>query len=74
MQIDDKLIEQANLIAESGEDAEAVIAKAIAKLAWERQEVAAVQQGVDDYEAGRHRPYEEFAAEFFAERGITPQR
>lgn len=76
MQIDlpNETIEQAKSLAEEGEDASAVIAKALEKLAWERQEVAAVMEGVADYQAGRHRPYEEFAAEFMAERGITREQ
>ena len=74
MTIDQKLIDKANRIARDGEDAETVIAHALANLAWERQEVAAVQQSIDEYNAGRRRPYEEFAAEFFAELGLTRER
>lgn len=46
----------------------------VERLAAEADEVAAVQEGIDAFERGEHRPYEEFAAEFMSERGIKPQR
>lgn len=73
MTINERLIERANSIAFEGEDAEAVIARALANLAWERQEVAAVQEGVDAYQEGRHRPAQDFFDEFFGELGLPPQ-
>lgn len=72
MTIDDELIAKANLIAREGEDAKMVIAEAIAKLTWERQEAAAVEEGIDAYSQGRHRPAEQFFDEFMAELGLTP--
>lgn len=67
-------VKLANSLTTADQDAAAVISEALERMAWERQEVAAVMEGVADYEAGHHRPYEEFAAEIFAERGITPER
>ncbi len=50
------------------------VAAYVEKLAIEADEIAAVQEGIAAYQAGDHRPYEEFAAAFMAERGIEPKR
>lgn len=67
-------IDLAKSLATGDGDAAAVIGEALTKLAWERQEVAAVKEGIDAYERGDHEPYEEFAARLMQERGITPGR
>jgi predicted transcriptional regulator len=46
----------------------------VERLAGEAEEVAAVQEGIDAYNRGEHRPVEEFMDEFLSERGIKPQR
>ena len=72
MQIDlpDETIAKAKSLAGEGEDAAVVIGKALDNLAWERQEVAAVMEGIEAYERGDHEPYEDFARRLFAERGL----
>lgn len=63
------LIERANRLAIAGESTAAVFAKAIDRLEWEAVEVAAVQEGMEAYRAGNHRPLEEFGADL-RERGV----
>lgn len=70
----EEVIAHANRLAIADEDAAAVIAQALSALESQRAEISAVQEGMADYEAGRHRPYQEFAAEILAERGIPPTR
>lgn len=72
MQIDlpDQTIDLANQLASGEEDAAAVIGVALTKLAWERQEIAAVQEGIDAYQRGDHEPYEAFAERLFRELKI----
>lgn len=76
MQIDlpPETIELANQLSTDDKDAATVIAEVLAKEVWERQEVAAVQEGIDAYKAGKHRPADEFFNEFMAEQGITPPK
>lgn len=46
----------------------------VEKLAAEAPEVAAVQEGIDAYQAGDHRPLEEFGKELRDQHGIaTPE-
>lgn len=71
IELPDKAIELANSLAGDDQDAAAIITEALARLAWERREVAAVQEGIDAYKNGDHRPWDEFAAEFAAKHGIT---
>ncbi len=47
-----------------------VLRKAIAALEQQELEVAAIQEGVDDMEAGRYRPWEEVKAELDAKYGF----
>lgn len=70
----EEVVEQANRLAVAGEDAAAVIAHALIVLESQREEISAVQEGMEDYAAGRFRAYEDFSAEILAERGIDPQR
>jgi predicted transcriptional regulator len=76
MQIDlpDAVIEQARRLAGANEDAADVIARALESWEWEGGEVAAVQQGIADYEAGDHEPWEDFSGRLMAERRITPEQ
>lgn len=73
MQIDlaAETVELANSLATETKDAASVIAEALPQLAWQRQGVAAAQEGIEAYKAGRHSPWDEFAAEFAAKHGIT---
>lgn len=72
IELPDKAVELAKRLASDQQDTAAVITEALAKMAWERQEVAAIQEGIDAYQAGRHRPVEEFLNEFMTEVGLTP--
>ncbi|QDT67956.1 hypothetical protein MalM25_08650 [Planctomycetes bacterium MalM25] len=72
IELPDKAIELANRLADDKQDAATVITEALAKMAWERQEVAAIQEGIDAYQTGQHRPVDEFLNEFMAEVGLTP--
>ncbi len=74
MKIDlsDDAVRLAESLATDDKDAAAVIVEALTRLAWERQEVAAVEEGIEAYRSGRHRPVEEFMIEFMLENGITP--
>jgi predicted transcriptional regulator len=46
------------------------VAAFLEQLAAEAREVAAVQEGIDDYKAGRFRPIEEFGEEHRERYGI----
>lgn len=74
MQIDlpSNLIDQAKSLAGEGEDTAAVFAEALKTLAWERQQVAAVQEGIDAYKRGDYEPLEDFDRRFREEHGIRP--
>jgi predicted transcriptional regulator len=59
-----------------GEDPEAVAATVLAEaLEWEAQDraeaVEGMQRGLDDFEAGRYRPFSEFAAEQRSGRNLS---
>ncbi|TWT88548.1 hypothetical protein Mal64_20310 [Pseudobythopirellula maris] len=43
-------------------------------LEWQAQEVAAVQEGIDAYEAGDFEPWDVFSARMKAELGIPSDR
>ncbi|MBA3480199.1 MAG: hypothetical protein H0T51_00155 [Pirellulales bacterium] len=47
-----------------------VLRKAIAALERQELDAAAIQEGVDDMEAGRYRPWEEVKAELDAKYGF----
>jgi predicted transcriptional regulator len=49
---------------------EEVLRKALAVLNRYEQDVAAIQEGVDDMEAGRYRPWEDVKAELDAKYGF----
>lgn len=34
----------------------------------------AIQQGIDDYEAGRHRPFDDFDRDFRERNGLPPRQ
>lgn len=51
-------------------DMEAVLRQALATLNAREQEIAAIQEGIDDMNAGRVRPLREFDREFRAANGI----
>jgi predicted transcriptional regulator len=51
-------------------DMDAVLRQALAALTWREGEIAAIQEGIDDLEAGRVRPLREFDREFRAANGI----
>lgn len=74
MQIDlpEEVVERANKLAADGEDAAAVLTKALERMEFEAQEVAAVMEGVKAYQEGRHRPFEEFDREIREEFGFRP--
>lgn len=71
VELPDDVLRRAALLAGEGEDAAAVIAKAIERLEWETAEVAAVQEGIDAYQRGEHEPWEDFARRFRDENGIS---
>lgn len=76
MQIDlpPETVELANSLTTDDKDAAAVISEAVAKMAFEQQEVAAVMEGVAAYERGDYEPWEDFSRRFKEENGISPQR
>ncbi|HEX6962430.1 MAG TPA: hypothetical protein VF175_11220 [Lacipirellula sp.] len=51
-------------------DMEAVLRQALASLDAREQEIAAIQEGIDDMNAGRVRPLREFDREFRIANGI----
>ena len=59
-----------NSLTTDDKDVVVIINEALERMAWERQEVAAVMEGVEDYKAGRYRPLEEFGKEIQEEFGI----
>lgn len=73
MQIDvpDHIVEKARRLAQHGEDAALVFEIALDSLARERQEVAAVLEGVAAYERGDHEPWDDFSKRFRQENGIA---
>ena len=76
MQIDlpAETVELAKSLTTPDKDTATVIGEALAKLARERQEVAAVMEGVAAFESGDHEPWDDFAKRFKAENGITPEQ
>jgi Arc/MetJ-type ribon-helix-helix transcriptional regulator len=50
---------------------EEVLRKALRALKWWDQEVAAIQEGVEDMEAGRVKPLREFDCEFRERKNIS---
>lgn len=56
---------------EEGMTEAGVIELALEKLEWQDREIAAIQEGIDDCEAGRVRDVAEFDAEFRKKHGIT---
>lgn len=48
-----------------------IIGRALDLLDAEEQEVAAIQAGIDDWQAGRVRPFDEFDREFRLKHGIA---
>ena len=51
---------------------EDLLLDALAALAERRDDIAAIQAGIDDMEAGRMRPLEEVDAEIRAKHGFPP--
>ena len=47
-----------------------VLRKAMAALQQRELDLAAIQEGIDDFEAGRYRPWEEVKAELDAKYGF----
>lgn len=74
IELPDEAIEKARQLARDGEDAAAVFVTALERLERDRQEVAAIQEGIDAYQAGHHRPVDAFFDELMAEEGLTPPR
>jgi predicted transcriptional regulator len=48
-----------------------VIRQALDSLDWQDQERAAIQEGIDAWQAGKVRPWAEFDAEFRAKNNIA---
>lgn len=69
IELPDSAIATANQLAADGEDAATVIVRALERLSEEGREVAAVMQGVADYQAGRHQSLEEVDREIRDEFG-----
>lgn len=69
-----KTVELANSLTTSDKDAAAVISEALERMALEREEVAAVMEGVAAYERGDYEPWEDFSKRFKEENGITAER
>lgn len=65
-------VKLANSLTTADKDAAAVISEALERMAWERQEVAAVMEGVAAYERGDHQSLEDFDQEMRREFGISP--
>ena len=55
---------------EEGMTEAGVIELALEKLEWQEREMAAIQEGIDDCDAGRVRDVSEFDAEFRNKYGI----
>lgn len=75
MQIDlpQEVVERAQRLALSGEDAAAVLARGVELVEWRQQEVAAIREGIEAYKAGDFEPLEDFDRRFRAERSIGPE-
>ncbi len=70
IELPDDAYERAKQIAIGDENAQTVILKAIERLAIERKEVAAVMEGIAEYEKGEYRAIEEFGNELSQRFGI----
>ena len=67
-------VKLANSLTTADKDAAAVISEALLRMAWERQEVAAVMEGVASFERGDYEPWEDFSKRFKEENGISPEQ
>lgn len=72
IELPDDVIQRAKALAVDGQDVAVVVSEALAKLEWERQEVAAVMAGVAAVDRGEHIALEDFDRDFRARHGIRP--
>ena len=68
-----EIIQRAQTFATPGESTGDVLSRALDVLDQLNQDCRELQAGIDAYAAGECRPWDEFASEFFRERGLTPE-